>query len=115
MFSQRSVEDLLLLGHEAMSRGSGIPTFLRNLLPSSSNVNKPMLTFKDEGSILLPYIGIHLSNDAALSPRINESSKNIPSQKSSRKECGNKTKLTTSDLIFARLLETVFILFSSNP
>jgi len=51
MFSQRSGEDFLLLGHDALSRGSGIPTFRRNVLPSSLNVNKTMLIFKDERSI----------------------------------------------------------------
>jgi len=91
MFLQRSGEDFLLLDHNAVSRGSGIPTFRRNVLPSSLNANKPMLTFKDEGSIWLHTSGLHLSNDAALSPRIKESSKNIPSQKNSRKERGTKT------------------------
>jgi len=73
MFSLRSGEDFLLLIHDAVSPGSGIPTFRRNLLASSSKVSKPVLTFKDEGSMLLPYVGIQLSNDAALSPRIKES------------------------------------------
>jgi hypothetical protein len=45
---------LLLLGHDAVTRGSGMPTFRKNLLLSSLNANKPMITFKDEGSMLLP-------------------------------------------------------------
>jgi hypothetical protein len=49
-----------------------------------------MLTFKDEGSMLPRYVGMQLFRGATLYPGRKESSKNIPSQKSSKKECGKK-------------------------
>jgi hypothetical protein len=49
-----------------------------------------MLTFKDEGSMLPRYVRMQLFRGATLYPGRKESSKNIPSQKNSRKECGKE-------------------------
>jgi hypothetical protein len=74
-FQQRVAEYSLIQRRDAASLGNRIPTFRRNVQPSSSRVNTTyinilgQLPLEDEGSTFIRNVGIRIPSDAASRPK----------------------------------------------